>query len=76
MLYAYTNLGDTDIVCGIDDNRDRQTSNKWPFPVVATEQAVEFKFSEVLLTVHPRYNDMVSQRLRAIGLHPVSILEG
>jgi hypothetical protein len=76
LLYAYTNLGETEIVCGIDDNCDRQKSNKWPFPVVGTEQAREFTFSEVLLTLHPRYDDMVSRRLRAIGLHPVSILEG
>jgi 2-polyprenyl-3-methyl-5-hydroxy-6-metoxy-1,4-benzoquinol methylase len=76
LLYAYSNLADADIVCGIDDNRDRQTNNKWPFPVVATEETEKFSFSEVLLTLHPRYNHIVLDRLRALGLDPISILEG
>ena len=76
LLYAYSNLANVEIVCGIDDNRDRQKSNKWPFPVVATEEASQFPVSEILLTLHPRYNDVVSSRLRAMGLHPIPIFEG
>jgi len=74
LLYAYTDLPDAEIVCGLDDNPDRRNSNHWPFPVITPEEAPRLSVSDVLLSVNPRYNDSVTKRLRALGLSPTAIL--
>ena len=75
LLYAYTDLPCARIVCGLDDNRDRQKQNRWPFRVVSPDQAASCAVSDVLLCVNPRYNQMVSARLTALGLKPTAILD-
>jgi SAM-dependent methyltransferase len=74
LLYAYTSLADAEISCGLDDNRDRQHNHPWPFPVIPTEDAPARLVSDVLLSVNPSYNEMVSKRLRELGLKPAAIL--
>ncbi|HTT21898.1 MAG TPA: hypothetical protein VMG82_23415 [Candidatus Sulfotelmatobacter sp.] len=76
LLYAYTHLADAEVICGFDDNRDRQRSSRWSFPVVSIEEAAQFGVSDVFLTLNPRYTAMVSNRLRALGLCPIPVLDG
>ncbi|HYM79326.1 MAG TPA: class I SAM-dependent methyltransferase [Candidatus Dormibacteraeota bacterium] len=75
LLYAYTDLATTEIACGLDDNRDRRENHAWPFPVIRPEEAHSLSVSDVLLSVNPRYNEMVVERLRALGLKPTVILD-
>lgn len=74
LLYAYTELADAQIICGLDDNRDRRDNNHWPFPVVLPEEAPSRSVLDVLLSVNPRYNDSVTKRLLALGLKPKAVL--
>jgi 2-polyprenyl-3-methyl-5-hydroxy-6-metoxy-1,4-benzoquinol methylase len=76
LLYAYTDLAKTEITCGLDDNKDRQLNHAWPFPIISPEQARKYSVSEVLLSINPRYNEMVTSRLRALNLKPIAILNG
>jgi len=74
LLYAYTDLPKAAIICGLDDNRDRQIRNHWPFPVISPDEARNHSISDVLLCVNPRYNEMVCKRLKALDLRPTAIL--
>jgi SAM-dependent methyltransferase len=74
LMYAYSKLASAEIVCGLDDNKDRRENHSWRFPVVRPEEAREFAVTDVLLSINPRYNEMVSKRLLALGLNPIPIL--
>jgi 2-polyprenyl-3-methyl-5-hydroxy-6-metoxy-1,4-benzoquinol methylase len=74
LMYAYSNLAHADIICGLDDNRDRRENHHWPFPVILPDKARDFSVNDVLLSINPRYNQMVSKRLLQMGLNPISVL--
>lgn len=74
LMYAYSNLANVNILYGLDDNRDRRENHSWPFPVIRPEQAPELSVTDVLLSVNPRYNEMVLKRLSALGLSPIVVL--
>ena len=74
LMYAYSDLATADISCGLDDNEDRRENHSWPFPVIRPEDAPELSVTDVLLSINPRYNDMVSKRLHALGLNPIAVL--
>ncbi len=74
LLYTYSSLHLTKIVCGLDDNRDRQANLNWPFPVVSPDRAKEFGISVVLLCANTMYNDLILGRLSKLHLPAVKAL--
>jgi SAM-dependent methyltransferase len=74
LMYAYSNLAHADIICGLDDNRDRRENHHWPFPVILPDKVYDFSVRDVLLSINPRYNQMVSKRLLDMGFNPIPVL--
>lgn len=68
LLYTYTSLSEREIVCGLDDNVERQRSSRWPFPVIAPQRANELAIDRVLICVNPVYTDAVERRLETLAL--------
>ena len=73
-LYTYSSLHSRKILCGLDDNADRQANHNWPFPVVSPDQAKVFGVSTVLLCVNTMYNDLLLERLSRLDMPGVTVL--
>jgi 2-polyprenyl-3-methyl-5-hydroxy-6-metoxy-1,4-benzoquinol methylase len=67
LFYAYTNLPKAPVVCALDDSREYQSKNPWPFPVIPPEEATEFRITKIFLCVNPTYNDFIIPRLKPLG---------
>jgi len=73
LLYTYSNLHRMNILCGLDDNPDRQANLGWPFPVVSPDRAREFGLSSVLLCANTMYNHLLLERLSRLDLPGVTV---
>ena len=73
LLYTYSDLASTKILCGLDDNADRRANHRWPFPVMAPDQAKTWDLSTVLLCVNTMYNQMLLGRLLTLGLRDITV---
>ena len=74
LMYTYSNLHEMNILCGLDDNRDRQANLSLPFPVVSPDRAKEFGISSVLLCANTMYNDLILGRLAKLNIPAVTVL--
>jgi hypothetical protein len=73
LLYTYSNLHRMNILCGLDDNTDRQANLSWPFPVVSPDRAKEFDLSTVLLCANTMYNHRLLERLSRLDMPGVTV---
>jgi 2-polyprenyl-3-methyl-5-hydroxy-6-metoxy-1,4-benzoquinol methylase len=74
LLYSYSNLSSAKIVCGLDDNADRQANHHWPFPVSSPDQAKVFGVSTILFCANTMYNQLLLDRVSKLELDAVTVL--
>lgn len=74
LLYTYSNLHFKKILCGFDDNVDRQTNHNWPFPVLSPERAKACGISTLLLCVNTMYNKFLLERVSKLGFAALTVL--
>jgi SAM-dependent methyltransferase len=67
LFYAYTNLANVKLVCGLDDFIGHQHYNPWPFPVVSPEKALELGITKVFLCVNPIYYSLIIPKIKKIN---------
>ncbi|MGE0481337.1 MAG: class I SAM-dependent methyltransferase [Phycisphaerae bacterium] len=70
---AYSALGETEIVCGLDDQPDRLEYAALGFPVCKPEECARHGVEEVVLTMNRIYYDQSRARMNALGVsaHPL-----
>jgi hypothetical protein len=73
LAYAYSDLSDFPVVCGLDDNPNKAEYAALNFPVLKPEDRLGLRVQDVVLTMNKVYYEYAQKRLEKLGLetHPV-----
>ena len=73
LAYAYSELADFPVVCGLDDDPNKPEYAALNFPVLKPEDCLALRVQDVVLTMNKVYYEYARKRLEKLGLetHPV-----
>jgi len=71
---AYSALGSSEIVCGLDDNPKKPEYASFTFPVMRPEECVSLGIDDVILAMNPIYYTQAKERMEQLGVRVHGVL--